>query len=162
MENLNQTHAADDMEIIFDQVGKGPPLLLLHGFPQTRYACRLVAERLKDCFTLIVPDLPGYGDSVFNADPTDAIDNSKRRIANRLVEMMRALGHSTFFVAGHDRGGRVGFRMAMDHPSVVSGFAALDVVPTIKVWEGMGAKAVMWVVTRFVRKADMELSITSR
>jgi haloacetate dehalogenase len=141
LERVNQVYQAADIEIRFDQVGAGPPLLLLHGFPQTRYACRLVAERLAKDFSLIVPDLPGYGESRFKGGDTQTIDNSKRHVANRLIEMMRHLGHNSFFVAGHDRGGRVGFRMAMDHPSVVSGFAALDVIPTIDVWESMDAKA---------------------
>ena len=134
--------AHEDLRIVYDRVGSGPPLLLLHGFPQDRYACRGLVERLKADFTLVVPDLPGYGESRFTqGEPGAPIDNSKRRIADAVRRLMASLGYDDFYLAGHDRGGRVGFRLAMDRPEGVRAYAALDIIPTIDVWEAMDARA---------------------
>jgi haloacetate dehalogenase len=110
--------------------GSGPPLLLLHGYPQTRAMWHKVAPRLAERFTVVVPDLRGYGDS--SKPPTDSshFPYSKRAMATDQVEVMTALGFEEFFVAAHDRGGRVGHRMALDHPARVKRLALLDIIPT--------------------------------
>jgi haloacetate dehalogenase len=114
--------------------GSGPPLLLLHGFPQSHLMWHAVAPPLADRFTTVVADLPGYGDSFRPAPSDDHAAHSKRAFAEDLVAAMRGLGHESFFVAGHDRGGRVAYRMALDHPAVVSRLAVLDIVPTSGLW----------------------------
>jgi haloacetate dehalogenase len=114
--------------------GAGPPLLLLHGFPQTHLMWHAVAPRLAERFAVVVADLPGYGDS-FRPEPSeDHAAHSKRALAQDLVAAMGQLGHTSFFVAGHDRGGRVAYRMALDHPELVSRLAVLDIVPTGELW----------------------------
>jgi haloacetate dehalogenase len=107
-----------------------PPLLLLHGYPQTHVLWHKVAARLKDDFTIIAADLRGYGDS---AKPTGGGDHSaysKRAMAADLVAAMQALGHERWLVGAHDRGARVGHRMALDHPERVLKLATLDIAPT--------------------------------
>ena len=110
--------------------GSGPPLLLLHGYPQTRAMWHKVAPSLAEGFTVVVPDLRGYGDS--SKPPTDSthFPYSKRAMAADQVEVMAALGFDEFFVAGHDRGGRVAHRLALDHPARVKRLALLDIIPT--------------------------------
>ena len=114
--------------------GDGPPLLLLHGFPETHQMWHAVAPLLRERFTVVVPDLPGYGDSMRPEPAADHLPHSKRAMAADLVQVMAALGHDRFAVAGHDRGGRVGYRMALDAPEVVTRLAVLDIVPTAEVW----------------------------
>ncbi|WP_374376002.1 alpha/beta fold hydrolase [Dongia sp.] len=118
--------------------GKGPPLLLLHGFPQTHVIWHKVAPELAKDFTLVIPDLPGYGASQGPVPDTAHRNFAKRNTAGIMARLMTRLGHERFFLAGHDRGGRVGFRLSLDHPERVLAFAALDIVPTLAVWEGMG------------------------
>jgi haloacetate dehalogenase len=114
--------------------GSGPPVLLLHGYPQTHLMWHAVAGRLAERFTVVAADLPGYGAS-FRPSPTaDHEPHSKRALARDLVEAMTLLGHKSFAVAGHDRGGRVAYRMALDHPASIVAAAVLDVVPTGEVW----------------------------
>src|SRR5215211_4039361 len=96
--------------------GSGPPLLLLHGHPQTHLTWHKVAPALARQFTVIAPDLRGYGDSDKPASAPDHLPYSKRVMAQDQVLVMRALGHERFAVVGHDRGGRVAHRMALDHP----------------------------------------------
>ena len=110
--------------------GHGPPLLLLHGFPQTGAMWHLVAPRLAEKFTVVVPDLRGYGAS--SKPPTDAAHStySKRAMALDQVEVMSQLGFNQFRVAGHDRGGRCAYRLALDHPERIVKVAVLDIVPT--------------------------------
>ena len=110
--------------------GSGPPLLLLHGYPQTHVLWHRVAPRLAGRFTLVCPDLRGYGDSGKPASDPEHRVYSKRATANDLVEAMASLGHQRFGLAGHDRGGRVGHRLALDHPERVQKLAVLDIVPT--------------------------------
>ena len=115
-------------------VGSGSPLLLLHGFPQMRMMWAPVARMLAETHTLLIPDLPGYGDS----DPPASVEGaSKRAMAETMVEAMAALGHDAFDVAGHDRGGRVAYRMALDHPERVKRLAVLDILPTSDYWAKM-------------------------
>lgn len=114
--------------------GSGPPLLLLHGFPQTHLMWHAVAPPLAERFTTVVADLPGYGDSFRPTPGDDHAAHSKRSLAEDLVAAMERLGHTSFFVAGHDRGGRVAYRMALDHPEAVARLAVLDIVPTGELW----------------------------
>ena len=112
--------------------GSGPPLLLLHGSPQTHVMWHLLAPRLAEDFTVIATDLRGYGDSSKPETTPDHTPYSKRTMALDQVEVMRHFGFERFALCGHDRGGRVGYRMALDHPGVVTKLAVLDIVPT---WE---------------------------
>jgi haloacetate dehalogenase len=114
--------------------GEGPPLLLLHGYPQTHLMWHAVAPPLAERFTVVATDLSGYGDSFRPAPAPDHSPHSKRALAGDQVEAMAALGHERFAVAGHDRGGRVAYRMALDHADRVSALAVLDIVPTAEVW----------------------------
>ena len=114
--------------------GSGPPLLLLHGYPQTHAMWHKLAPRLAERFTVVVPDLRGYGDSAKPPGDDTHAAYSKRAMAKDQVEVMEALGFESFFVAGHDRGGRVGHRMALDHPERVRKLSVLDIVPTHKVF----------------------------
>jgi haloacetate dehalogenase len=112
--------------------GSGPPLLLLHGNPQTHVMWHRVAPRLAEEFTVVATDLRGYGDSAKPPSAPDHLPYSKRVMARDQLEVMRQLGHERFYVAGHDRGGRVAYRMALDHPERVLKLAVLDIIPT---WE---------------------------
>jgi haloacetate dehalogenase len=112
--------------------GDGPPLLLLHGYPQTHVMWHLVAPALAERFTVVAPDLRGYGDSSKPPSGEKAANYSKRAMAQDMVEVMAALGHDRFRLAGHDRGGRVAYRLALDHPKAVERLAVLDIVPTLE------------------------------
>jgi haloacetate dehalogenase len=114
--------------------GSGPPLLLLHGFPQSHLMWHAVAPRLAERFTVVAADLPGYGASFRPPVTADHAGHAKRALARDLVAAMAQLGHRTFAVAGHDRGGRVAYRMALDHPESITRVAVLDVVPSGEVW----------------------------
>src|SRR5216110_138369 len=116
--------------------GSGPPVLLLHGYPQTHVMWHKVAPRLAEEFTVVVADLRGYGDSAKPQGGGDYADYSKRTMARDQVEVMQQLGFERFAVAGHDRGGRVAYRMALDHPERVTKLAVLDIVPTYNMWAG--------------------------
>jgi len=115
--------------------GAGPALLLLHGHPQTHAIWHKVAPALAQHFTLVAADLRGYGDSDKPQGLPDHSNYSKRRLAQDQVDLMRSLGHETFAVLGHDRGGRVAVRMALDHPDVVTRLITLDVAPTLAMYE---------------------------
>ena len=123
--------------------GEGPPLLLAHGFPETHLMWHGVADALATQFTVVAVDLPGYGDSFRPLPTEDHVPHSKRAMARDLVQAMAALGHARFAVAGHDRGGRVGYRMALDHAEVVTALAVLDIVPTAEVWARADARAML-------------------
>lgn len=110
--------------------GEGPPLLLLHGHPQTHVTWHKVAPALARQFTVVAADLRGYGDSSKPDGGDGHINYSKRAMARDQVALMRALGHDRFRVAGHDRGGRVAHRMALDHPMAVERIAVIDIAPT--------------------------------
>ncbi len=115
-------------------VGAGPPLLLLHGYPQTHLMWSAVGDALARDFAVVAPDLRGYGDSTAPPDVPDHATYGKRAMAGDAVALMAALGHDRFDVAGHDRGGRVGYRLALDHPQAVRRLTVLDIVPTGEVW----------------------------
>jgi haloacetate dehalogenase len=114
--------------------GSGSPILLLHGFPQTHLMWRRVAPALARTFTVVCADLRGYGRSGCPASTPDHAPYAKRTMAQDMVLVMERLGFPRFSVAGHDRGGRVAYRMALDHPARVDRLAVLDVVPTETVW----------------------------
>ena len=114
--------------------GVGPPLLLLHGYPQTHVMWHKVAPGLAEHFTVVASDLRGYGDSAKPPSDAEHLAYSKRASARDQVAVMARLGFERFFVAGHDRGGRVGHRMALDSPDAVARLAVLDIVPTYEVF----------------------------
>src|ERR1700686_4748612 len=123
---------------IFARVGgKGPPLLLLHGFSETHVMWHRVTPQLADTVTLIIADLPGYGWSDMPESDKDHTPYTKRAMAQSIVEAMEQLGHVHFALAGHDRGGRVAYRLALDHPGRLSKLAVLDILPTFNYWERM-------------------------
>ena len=110
--------------------GQGPPVLLLHGAPQTHISWRLVAPKLAANYTVVASDLRGYGDSSKPADGEEHANYSKRSMALDQVEVMRHFGFSKFPVIGQDRGGRVAQRMMLDHPDKITAGAVLDIIPT--------------------------------
>jgi haloacetate dehalogenase len=110
--------------------GAGPPLLLLHGYPQTHAMWHRIASRLAERFTVVCSDLRGYGDSAKPDGGERSVNYSKRAMAADQVEVMSALGFEKFMLAGHDRGGRVAHRLVLDHPGRVERVAVLDISPT--------------------------------
>ncbi|MGE4340156.1 MAG: alpha/beta fold hydrolase [Pigmentiphaga sp.] len=125
---------ADGLAIRAAVGGEGPPLLLLHGHPQTHVTWRKVAPALARHFTVIAPDLRGYGDSSKPEGGERHVAYSKREMAKDQVAVMRALGFERFAVVGHDRGGRVAHRMALDHPNAVERIAVIDIAPTVTMY----------------------------
>lgn len=120
--------------------GEGPPLLLLHGFPQTHAEWHRIAPQLAEKFTVVVMDLRGYGWSSA-PDSRDGALYTKRLMAQDAVLVMEKLGHIRFRLIGHDRGARVAYRLAFDHPGRVEKLALLDIVPTAAMWQGMDARS---------------------
>jgi haloacetate dehalogenase len=129
-----------ETRIFARRVGSGPPIVLLHGFPRTHLMWRDVARRLAKHFSVVCIDLRGYGQSGCPDSGVDHAAYSKRAMARDVVAVMEHLGFSRFSVAGHDRGGRVAYRLALDHPERVDRIAVLDVVPTADVWERADAQ----------------------
>jgi haloacetate dehalogenase len=115
--------------------GSGPPLLLLHGHPQTHAIWHRVAPRLAEHFTVVACDLRGYGDSSKPQGAPDHANYSKRAMAADMVAVMQSLGFATFRVLAHDRGARVAHRLALDHPQAVERMALLDIAPTLAMYE---------------------------
>ena len=120
--------------------GEGPAVLLLHGFPETHLMWRDIAPLLADRFTVVCADLRGYGRSGCPPSAPDHAPYAKRAMAADLVALLDRLGHRRCTVVGHDRGARVGYRLALDHPDRVAGLAVLDVVPTAEVWDRADAR----------------------
>lgn len=123
--------------------GDGPPLLLLHGYPQNHSCWGKVADDLARHFTCIAADLPGYGDSFIPQTTPDHFFFSKRHMAELMVRMMKALGHDRFHILGHDRGARVAYRLALDHGEVVQKLGIIEVVPTAEMWDQFNAEMAM-------------------
>ena len=123
------------VDICFRRDGQGAPMLLVHGFPQTHAIWHWVAPRLATRYSLVMPDLRGYGDSAKPPTTEDHASYSKRAMARDLVELMRSLGHDRFHLCGHDRGGRVAHRLALDHPEAVERLMVLDIAPTRTMYE---------------------------
>ena len=163
--------------------GNGPGLLLLHGYPQSHIEWRKIAPQLAQKFTVVAADLRGYGDSSKPPDGENHFGYSKRATAQDQVEVMASLGFQKFSVVGHDRGGRVAHRMALDHPDRVTKVAVLDIVPTYKLFHNVtkewatssfhwffliqqapfpetviGNSAEFWLKSRFLRLPETALS----
>ena len=115
--------------------GEGPPLLLIHGNPQTHVMWYKCVVALAEHYTVIAADIRGYGKSLLVPSDPEHFNYSKRKMAQDMVEMMAALGHERFFVAGHDRGGRVAHRMARDHRDKIAALSVLDICPTLDMYE---------------------------
>jgi haloacetate dehalogenase len=128
----------DDVSIPFIRGGRGAPLLLLHGHPQTKIIWHKLAARLAGRFTLIAADLRGYGHATRPADEPNHESMSKRRMAADQVRLMRSLGFARFGILAHDRGARVAHRLAMDHPQAVDKLMLLDICPTLAMYEQTG------------------------
>ena len=118
-----------------DWTNDKPVLVLLHGFPQTHVLWHRVAQRLKDRFRIVMPDLRGYGDSSHAPGDADHAHYSKRAMAQEVVNLMDHLGVQDFFLCGHDRGGRVAHRLAVDHPARVKKLCVIDIAPTLDMYE---------------------------
>lgn len=124
-----------DAQIAAVHGGSGPPVLLLHGYPQTRAMWHVAAPALAQEHTVVAPDLRGYGDSSCPPSGDDHAGYSFRAMAADQVKVMHQLGHERFAVVGHDRGARVAHRMALDHRDAVTRLAVLDIVPTLHVYD---------------------------
>lgn len=135
--------ALDGVEIFARVGGSGPPLLLIHGFPQTHAMWHRLAPALMQRFTCVMPDLRGYGFSSCPENDDQNFAYSKRAMARDLIAVMERLGHRRFAVVGHDRGARVAYRMALDRPEAVSCLGVLDIVPTHAVWHNFTVKLAM-------------------
>ena len=129
------THAVRDGILNLRTAGSGPPLLLLHGNPQTHAMWHAVAPQLAERFTIIAPDLRGYGDSFKPGATGDHAPYAKASMARDLAELMTDLGHERFQVVAHDRGARVAHRLAIDNPNRIERLCVLDIVPTIEHFE---------------------------
>jgi haloacetate dehalogenase len=123
-----------DAEIFVRTAGSGPPLLLLHGYPQTHLCWARVAPALSQRFSVVLADLTGYGDSRGPAVLEDGSNYAKRAVARHMTAMMQSLGHPRFRLAGHARGARVAYRLALDHPGRVERLAVLSILPTFAMW----------------------------
>ena len=129
-----------DNTVFLRTAGQGPGLLLVHGFPRTNLMWRHLAPQLADRYTVVCVDLRGYGHSGSPVSTDDHFPYSKRAMASELVEVMEQLGFTRFSVVGHDRGGRVSYRMAIDHPEKVEKLAVFDVIPILEGWSRADAK----------------------
>jgi haloacetate dehalogenase len=143
--DYRQIPVADGVALNVAVAGSGPAIVLLHGFPETHLMWRHVAADLVNDFTVICPDLRGYGSSD-KPEETSEDTYSKRTMAADIVEVARALGYASFALAGHDRGALVAIRAGLDHPGTVTHLLSLDVLPTLDMWDilrGVDAK-VAW------------------
>jgi haloacetate dehalogenase len=136
---VEERHSIAVASYLVARGGSGPPVLLLHGFPETHACWSQIAPGLADSFTVVTPDLRGYGATEAPAGGPLGEGYSKREMANELRELMGGLGYERFAVVGHDRGARVAYRLALDHGECVTRAALLNIVPTIVQFERMGA-----------------------
>ena len=132
-----------EVELSVHRGGKGKPLLLLHGYPQNHHCWERVAPEFAKEFDVIVPDLRGYGESDAPADDADHTVYSKRQMAKDIVALMDALGIPSAHILGHDRGARVSYRLALDHPSRVRRLGIIEIVPTGDFWASWNANLAM-------------------
>jgi haloacetate dehalogenase len=146
-----------DNVVFVRRYGRGTPLLLVHGFPRTSLMWRDVAPRLASEYTVICVDLRGYGRSGVPPSTEDHYPYTKRAMADELVAVMDKLGFAKFDLVGHDRGGRVSYRLALDHPDQVRRLAVFDVLPISEGWARMGSKAAQnwWPWTLLMQKAPL-------
>jgi haloacetate dehalogenase len=128
------TALVNGVEIFYRTGGAGPPMLLLHGYPQSHAMWHRIAPQLAEHFTLVIPDLRGYGQSSAPEDDAAHTTYSKRVMAADMTALMASLGHDRFHLVGHDRGARVAYRLALDTPDAVERLAVLDIVPTHAMW----------------------------
>ena len=144
----SKTVTGDGADIFCRIGGEGPPLLLLHGYPQCHATWHRVAPELARSFRCVVPDLRGYGQSSIPEATPGHESYSKRAMARDFVAVMKALGHERFAVLGHDRGARVSYRLALDHPDRVSRLGIVEIVTTADMWANfnaeMAVKAYHW------------------
>jgi haloacetate dehalogenase len=126
--------------IFVRRYGKGPAILMVHGFPRTSLMWRFLAPKLAKNHTVICVDLRAYGRSGIPESADDHFPYSKRAMADELVEVMNQLGFATFTLIGHDRGGRVSYRLALDHPNAVERLAVFDVIPILEGWSRSDAR----------------------
>lgn len=133
-----ETVTLGDTDIFARIGGSGPPVLLVHGYPQTSAMWHRLAPVLAEDYRVIVPDMPGYGRSSVPAGGPERY--AKRRLAADMVALMEALGHPRFALAGHDRGARVGYRLALDQPDRLAALILLDIVPTGLIWRNFTAE----------------------
>ena len=123
--------------------GFGPPLLLLHGYPQTHAMYHKIAGPLAEDFTVVLPDLRGYGESSCPPNDADNFTYSKRAMGQDMIHVMQELGFTLFNLVGHDRGGRVAYRMALDYPERIRRLAVLDIIPTYAMWHDFNVDLAM-------------------
>lgn len=143
-EGFEQTRiSVDGVGLNVRYAGEGPGVVLLHGYPQTHIIWRHIAPALCRTHTVVVPDTRGYGASDCPPSDPDHRNYSKRTMANDVVALMHALGHDRFSVISHDRGARVGYRLALDHPERVTHYMSLDVVPTHEMWVAIDKNSAM-------------------
>lgn len=135
----HRTVATDDVELFCRVGGEGMPLLMLHGYPQTGATWHKVAPAFAKHFKCVIPDLRGYGRSGVPEPDEEHEVYSKRTMAADMVQLMAKLGHERFHVLGHDRGARVSYRMALDHPQCVDRLGIIEVIPTGDMWERFNA-----------------------
>ena len=141
-----QHHAVNGIELFARSGGRadGPTLLLLHGFPQTHAIWHRVAQRLAERFFIVMPDLRGYGDSAKPPGDGDHANYSKRAMAADMVALMAAIGRPRFTLVGHDRGGRVAHRLALDHPQAVERLMLIDIAPTLDMYDRTDMRLATW------------------
>jgi haloacetate dehalogenase len=149
--------------IFIRAIGSGPPLLLLHGFPGTQLMWRDIAPALARNFTVVCADLRGYGQSGCPASAEDHTPYAKRAMARDMVTVMAQLGFPRFCLAGHDRGGRVAYRMALDHPDAIARLAVLDILPVDIAWARADARLALgyWPWSLLAQPAPMPETILS-
>ncbi len=139
----NRLLPVQDERISVHVGGTGRPLLLLHGYPQNHAAWLKLAVPLARDFTCVIADLPGYGASSIPSETPDHEGFSKRRMAALPISAMASLGYAEFGIIGPDRGARVAYRMALDHPDKIRDVIIIEVIPTVDMWESFNAEMAM-------------------
>ncbi len=136
----NTMDVGNGLSIAYEMAGSGPPLLLLHGYPQHRIMWRHIAPEMAKTHTVVVADLRGYGESSTPPDDAGHTVYAKRAMAQDMATLMQKLGFAQFAIAGHDRGARVTHRLVRDHPQRVTKAAVLDIIPTTHFWDTLDVK----------------------